>query len=157
MQKGERAGKFWFSPDVPDEVKSSCKDVLLRNEYLIPNWCNEVRIFWNAVADDTNDGTVAAYIDTSYAYRYASIFICPPFLNEELDDREIRIKHELCHIVSTPLVSYVRDVSNILGVEETTAQLVARESSEKVESMTEDLVYILMKMEDFYAKKYSKK
>lgn len=155
MQKGEKVGKYWFSPDLPDEVKSSCKDILLNNEYLIPNWCNEVRIFWNPNGYD--DGNASAYIDTSYAYRFAAIFICPPFLSEELDDREIRIKHELCHIVSTPVVSYVRDVANIVAPEEPMNQLVVRESSEKVESMTEDLVYILLRMEEFYAKKYSKK
>lgn len=153
MSKGERVGKYWFSPDVPDEVKSSCKELLISNESLIPNWCNEVRIFWNPQGYED----AAAYIDTSYAYRYAAIFICPPFLNEEPEDRELRIKHELCHIVSSPLVSYVNDIAKILGVEESIEQIVKRESSEKVESMTEDLVYILMQMEEKYAKKYHKK
>jgi hypothetical protein len=154
MTSGEKCGqKYWFSPNVPDEVKSSCKDLLIANEYLIPTWCNEVRIFWNAEGEPD----AAAYIETSYSYRCASITICPPFLSEEPEDRELRIRHELCHIVSAPLVSYARSLANIFGADDDNIKaLVDRESSEKVESMTEDLVFILQQMERTFEKKFNK-
>lgn len=147
MTKGEKIGKFWFSAAMPDEVKDSCKDLLVKNDYLIPSWCNEVRIYWDCAGDDNDGALAAAYVETNYAYRYAAMYICPPFLSEELEDRDIRIKHELCHIVSSPLVSYVRDTVNILGKDENLSQLVSRESSEKVEAMTEDLSYIILEIE----------
>ncbi len=154
---GDRAGKFWFSPEIPEEVKNSCRHILIENEFLVPNWCNEVRIYWSPDGYD-KDGDTVAYITSNYAYRFAAISICPPFLNEEEEDRKSKIKHELCHIVSTPLASYVKDTANILTDEhEIISQIVNREITERAEAMTEDLVYVLMKMEEFYIKKYSKK
>jgi hypothetical protein len=159
MAEGLRVGKFWFSSLVPKEVLDTCKDTLLKYECLIPNWCNEVRVYWDAEGNSPDDGenTATAYISTNYAYRFASLNICPPFLSEEIEDRETRLKHELCHIVSSPLVSYVRDTVAIVTQDEAMTQLVCRESTEKSESMTEDLAYILTQMEKTFSAKSSKK
>ena len=151
MIDGQRVGnKYWISSAVPDEVKAACEDILLKNEALIPGWVNEVRVYWDAEGDETEHGSglAAAYMEASYAYRYASITICPPFLSEEKADREIRIRHELCHIVSFPLIMYVKHVAETLsGEDDTVAQLVKKELSEKIESMTEDLAQIIQNFE----------
>lgn len=161
MITGERYGKkYWIHPLVPDEVKVACKDALEQNESLIPSWCNEVRIYWDSEGDQTDhgEGAAAAYMEASYAYRYASITICPPFLSEEPRDRESRIRHELCHIVTYPLILYVKNVAETLtNEEEVTAQLIRKELSEKIESMTEDLVQIISNIENDLSSKSSKK
>ena len=142
--KGKRIGKFWFSPVMPNEARLACEEILVENAALIPNWCNEVRVYWDSDGDEKGS---TAYIETKYAYRYASINICPPFLEEEDEDRETRIRHELCHIVSAPVLEYINRIAEILGKKEEVAALIDKESEEKVESMTEDLVYILMQMQ----------
>lgn len=148
MTKGLKVGKFWFEATMPDEVVNACKDLLIRNESLIPSWCEEVRIYFDAEGTDTSSGGLAsAYIETNYSYRFANLTICPPFLCEELQDRDNRIKHELSHIVTAPLIYYVRDIVGMMTKDEILCSIVSREMNEKVESVTEDLTNIFVKTE----------
>jgi hypothetical protein len=159
MVNGEKVGKYWFSPLIPDEVKDSCRGALLANEALIPAWCNEVRVYWDSegASTDHGEGSAAAYMEASYSYRYASITICPPFLSEEEPDKESRVRHELCHIVSYPILFYIKSVVETLtGEDETIATLVKKELSEKIESLTEDLAQIIFAMENKFKKSSNK-
>lgn len=161
MVEGERIGdKFWLSSELPNEVKDACRDTLLKNEALIPGWVNEVRIYWDAPGDriDGGEASASAYMTASYCYRYANITICPPFLSEEKADRENRLRHELSHIVSYPLMSYVKQVVETLSSEDdAVTQIVRMELSEKVESMTEDLTNIITNIEKKFSVLNSKK
>lgn len=153
MTKGECVGKFWFSEAMPQEVKDASLPLLVENEHLIPEWCHEVRVYWNPAGEHVGEDLAAAYIETEYAYRYATLTICPAFLSEEDEARTFRIKHELWHIVSSPLVSYLKDITDILSKrDELLSEIVARESTEKVESLTEDLTNILIKIEEKQSK-----
>lgn len=154
--QSERVGKFWFSEKLPVEVKNSVKDVLVKNEVLIPSWCNEVCICW----DDGEDSVdFSAYVETQYAYRKADLYICPAFLREDAYDRDLTIKHELAHIVSSPLLFFVQQVTGIMVDEEDDkyTKLILRESKEKSESMTEDLARIFLAMENKFNNDNTKK
>lgn len=144
--KYNREGKYWFQEDLPKEVYESCINLLRENQDLIPSWCEEVRVCWDSQGEHTiNGNSAAAYIESNYAYRYARLSICPPFLNDSEEDRLDTIRHELAHIVTAPLVNYVRDSFSILADEdEPLCQLISKELGEKVESVTEDLKNIIV-------------
>lgn len=156
MKEGLKIGKFWFSSNMPDEVIDTCKTELTCYEDLVPSWCEEVRVYFDALgAEPTSDvGNVSsAYIETNYAYRFASLYICPPFLLEEKSERTKKVIHELCHIVSSPVIQYTRDIAIIVSKDDIVSELVTRESSEKIESMTEDLSNIIYKLYEKINKK----
>jgi hypothetical protein len=149
------SNRFWFHGEVPEEVISACKSLLEENEHLIPSWCNKVRVYWDAEGDenDNSSSLTGAYIETSYAYRNASLTICPAFLSETPEDREALIKHELLHIVSGPLITHVRTVSEALCKDEAYSAIIEKQNQEKIESLTEDLTIILLAIESKLSKK----
>ncbi len=142
----KRHGKNIISPDVPEEVLKSCLHILLEYEYIIPSWCNGVSVSWNAREDEDS----IAYITTLYEYRRADLVICPLFLNEDEEDKRLRIRHELSHILTAPLVGYCRSTVGILLKDaDPILEKVIREGlREKYESLTEDLANVLGKAEE---------
>ncbi len=143
----EYTGKFWFDGSLPKEVLESCRDIFLANEDLIPEWCHEVIIKWDSDADNNSDETISAYVVTSYCYRNATIHLCPQFLSALPEVKQTIIQHELFHIVSQPLIEYVKDVVGIMTKDDKVLKkIIWHQISEKMESMTEDLTNILKKI-----------
>lgn len=133
-------GKFWFSPHMPDEILEVAKEYFLPLEWMIPAWCEEVRIFWNEEGLSDESSTAAAYMSSSYSYRFARIALCPSFLNQEEEERKLTVSHELSHVVLSPFANYVRETFDTLaGENEMIRKLVDTEIRERYEAITEDL------------------
>lgn len=148
--EGKRVDKFWFSPELPKEVLDSCEKLLIDNSYIIPSWCESVSVSWNA-----QDAENVAYITTHYEYRTAHLVLCPYYLNEDDGERDIKIKHELSHILTAPMVSQFRRISASLldGKDDATKEIVEEVIREKFECVTEDLARLLVRAEEQFNSK----
>ena len=137
-------GKFWFSPHMPDEVLELAKELFLPLEWMIPAWCEEVRVFWDAEGFDNDreskDNSASAYMTASYSYRFARIALCPVFLSQEDEERRLTVRHEMGHVILSPFADYVREAFDTLaGDNEIVRKLVETEIRERYEAVTEDL------------------
>jgi hypothetical protein len=134
--------RFQFKGEFPAEVRPVVEAIILRYDYLLPSWCHHVVVFWKA---DERDGDIA-WCSSKYEYKFASITICPLWLDGDAEERERAIEHELNHIPTMPLADWIRGAITRLVPKECKPELQA-ELLESLriwnESVTSELVDIM--------------
>jgi hypothetical protein len=138
------ASKFVYSEQIPEEVKPAIKEILDKYECLVPSWVNYVNVSWSAVPRERN---ASAESMGDYAYRWATIFICPLFLDESPTEREDTIIHELVHVVLFPLTNYYAQIIGSLDEQpEKVQNFMDIQLSEKIEAVTVDTTACLLRL-----------
>lgn len=90
-----------FTPSVPREVQQAMRLSLHRWLWLVPSWCHELRVVWDTGLD------CPAAMQAQDEYRYAEIIMGPTWLDEDDDERESVVRHELAHLLIAPMVAWV--------------------------------------------------
>lgn len=73
-------------------------------KHLIPDWCHEVRVFFDTDGDPHN----SAVCIPNYSYRFMQIFLNPNFFIEE--DWKTTLIHEIFHAIFRPYVEFVTNL-----------------------------------------------
>lgn len=83
-----------WMPDVPDEYREASESLLKEYLWLVPAWCQTLRVQNNVGAK----GGEAASTETRPEYRHARITLTPWFLECDAGARRQIVIHELLHI-----------------------------------------------------------
>jgi hypothetical protein len=135
--------KFVYSPTLPKEILSAVKDTLEKYEALVPGWVKHVNVSW--IAHPNEPGT-SAESRGDYAYRWASIYLCPTFLDENEAEREDTLIHELVHVMLFPLTNYYSDLVGYLDDQpDKVRDFIRNQTVEKMESVTVDVTTSLLR------------
>ena len=138
--------KYYFGENIPSELLPLLKEKFAKYEDLVPGWCECVSVFWNPErVDETQliSGETTGYYD----YRRASINICSGFLGETDSDREDTIRHELAHVLLSPIENFVgKAVQNIKNKE--LKSFVSEQFSVVLESVVQDVASALQKIRE---------
>ncbi len=105
--------RIQYRPDVPSEIREAVDPLLRRHASLVPTWCHEVVVFY-----DAENGDDVANVRVLHPYRFAQVTICPPWLRQTAEDREQAIRHELIHIPLAPMTDFVKDLIERMGGED---------------------------------------
>ena len=142
--------KIVIDGEVPSDISKGLPALFEKNSYIIPDWCSEVRVIWDASPEDEdgNASDAPAYTDTQYEYRFATVAICPSFLAESVEAKDKIIKHELGHIITSPIIDHIFQVLEILDLEEETLNILKYTLQQHMEAVTEDLTTVLLRAED---------
>lgn len=138
-------GKIRTYEDVPEFVKPELSRFLDRLNYLVPDWCSHVWVFWSA-NDSGNDSTVAS-ITAYYDYRWARMTVYASWLDQTEDFKREALIHELMHLFIAPLGDYARDTLKLLIPEDEAqkfSKATCEQIRERVESVTQDLTRLVL-------------
>ena len=142
--------KLVYSENIPAEVLPAVKAKLEKYEKLIPSWTQEVRVYWNGAPG--GDATISGSSDGNFAYRWATISICPAFLDEKDSEREDTAIHELSHVLLFPLTDFFDQLLCYFDEQpEKVKDFMKSQLMERIEGVTVDLtsaVLRLMKREE---------
>lgn len=141
-----KQSKFVFDADIPKTVMPELREYLLPCEWLIPSWCQKVRVGWIAQEDEDD---AALSIEVHYAYRWARINVFPCF-HLQTDKREMVI-HEILHAFASVLANYARDAIKLLVPEDEAPkfrQSLLDELTNRHEALVQDLTYCIVRKLD---------
>lgn len=130
--------KLNFNNNIQPEFKTEIIRCLNKFAWLIPAWVGEIYI---NVIGNGGEGEVASVI-VRYDYRFVSLDVCAVWLNQDIEDREIQLLHEIIHMHLSLIANYARDQMNILcPVEEASKlnQTIMQELAGRHEAATQDL------------------
>lgn len=124
-----------YLPGIPPEVATVLEPIIERWKFLLPTWCQDLRIEWKPDLD----GDIA---ETSihYANRWAVIRVAAPWLDGEPADRETVIIHEMIHVTMEPLQRAAFTTVDTLTEKDSPAyRLAERQIRDGTEAVAEDL------------------
>lgn len=138
-----------FDENIPSSMRKELIELFKTNAYIIPDWCSYVHVAWEAEPLDDSNNIVScpAYTSTEYPYRKAVVKICPSFIDEDDFGKDHIVKHELGHIITSPLVDYIENVLGMLDLEESTESIIKDSLQTYSEAVTQDLTNILKSLE----------
>lgn len=121
--------------DVPREVKAAVQSELACWTFLLPPWCQELRIRWDPELEATAEVTVHV------PNRWATIRIGPPYLEQPQDERLVVILHEILHIALHPYTTATTAAMRHLAGEDRQELLAMGEDfvEQALEGVVEDL------------------
>jgi hypothetical protein len=99
-------GKFHFDKSVPEVVRAEVARFLPAHEWLVPAWCHRVNIFWKETDGEGSDAEVV----TLHEYRYANLTFYGRWLAGTDEQKAQTVAHELIHVITNPLMRYVREL-----------------------------------------------
>lgn len=106
-------GKWIYRGEWPAEPRRATEAALAGLEWLVPDWCREVCLRWEAQPPEDASGA-AAETEIAYEYRWAVIRIFPEFFADTPDGRRCNLTHELLHIFVGPLAEYAEQLATRL-------------------------------------------
>lgn len=98
-----------WAKDVPDEYRDVLEPILEAWYALVPTWVQEFRVMWRG---DDNGAALGAKVN--YRNRWAFLYVGPSFLGEPVDEREVAVLHELCHVLTEPLSVVAERIADML-------------------------------------------
>lgn len=134
--------------DWPAEVRGAVEPYLIYWKQIVPAWCAEVIVRWDP---DLHENSMMTQVRPEY--RDTILVVGPGWIDMEDESRDLTVVHELAHIITGPLVNFIR--STIRAV--TDDGMILREVLEEqarvaFESVVEDQARIirrLLKSPDF--------
>lgn len=128
-----RAKVIW-KEEVPAEIRAAVEPHLTRWLGILPGWCEEIIMRWNA---DTTSASLQT--DVRPEYRDVILEVCPSWLDLGEDSRECAVVHELCHVLAGPLVNFTRDTIWQMSDEGSALRgILQRECEKAFEGVVED-------------------
>jgi hypothetical protein len=140
-------GKFEYDRDFPPEVIAEVQDLIESLSWLLPGWCQRVRVTW--YQNGSPEGTVAA-CGANYEYRGIDIDIYPTLLSQDDDRRREILIHEMVHGLLGPLTDYARrELKRLLPKSEAPKyrDAVLEQLRLCVESVTQDFAHTIHQRE----------
>lgn len=137
------SNKFTFDAAVPAEARDALRPYLDAYAWLVPAWCHRVYVYW--LASDGEDGDTDAEVNPMFDYRYAKLTFYANWLAGPPERRGAVVAHELLHIVTNPLMRYIRRVAKD-AFEEDEPKLFAHVEEglrERCEGVIEDLAQMI--------------
>lgn len=118
---------------VPAETKEALEPHLRRWMPLLPTWCQEFAIEWQPM----NDSRMAVRVN--YRNRSAVLILTPLWLSDSPEERANSLRHELVHVLLTPLMDAVGSIIDSNTEKNTPARKMADEMYNlALESSVED-------------------
>lgn len=138
--------KFIYSETLPEEILPTLKTKLSKYEDLIPGWVQEIRVFWNSNPEVAGDKFISGQSLGNFPYRWATITICPGFLDEADSDRDDTLIHELVHIILCPLTDFYDQLMHYFDDQpDKVKSFVSGQFTERSEGVTVDLTAALLR------------
>ena len=119
-----------WSPSVPKEVAAIVAPMLDRWRCALPTWCHDLRILFDTELEEP------AETQPQMEYRFAEITIGPDWLTEDAVARENILLHEICHLLTAPLVDFVDDALEVEGDDALAAIVFRRAYEGTVQDLT---------------------
>lgn len=142
-QETLKAGRFSFEMDWPEAILGELQPLIEQYDFLIPSWCNVVRVLWCPKMDK-----FYATMDAEISYRRATLSVSPSLMDHDDAARQKTIRHELIHISTVPLVEFAERAIKTLTAGDDKRDIrkaLNRELKHYHEGMTEDLAHCLEK------------
>lgn len=99
-------GIFQYDRDFPPEVLAEVQDLIESLAWLLPGWCQRVKVTWYQGGDAEG---VQAACGINYDYRSIDLDIYPALLSNDADRRREIMTHEMVHGLLNPFFCYARD------------------------------------------------
>lgn len=136
--------KFIYSDAIPAEILPLIQTKLEKYENMIPGWAQEVRVYWNG---NPGGEAISGSSDGNFGYRWATVTLCPAFLEERDLDREDTIVHELSHVILFPLTNFYDQLMGYLDEQpDKVKDFMRQQLLERIEGVTVDLTTALFKL-----------
>ena len=132
-----------WEPDVPDDIKAIVEPHLEHWKDLVPTWCQEFIVRYDAVLDNR------MAVKVNYRNRWALLIVTGLWLGETQEARDKSLSHELIHVNLEPLVAPVVRI-----IEDTTKEGTVERSladsmfSDGMEAAVEDLAQCIVRMRE---------
>lgn len=134
-----KSGKFVYEMDWPEHELAAFRPLIDSCEYLVPSWCNRVRVLWCPKMNKAY-----ATMNSELKYRRATLNISPCLSDLGDEERQKIIRHEIIHISTIPLVEFAeKTIKNLAGDRDDIRKVLNRELEQYHEGMTEDLAHCL--------------
>ena len=126
--------RFYWEPDIPEDVCDIIRPFLDSWKELIPTWCQDFTIRYDHSAQ------VLARTIINYSTRWAVVVITPEWIAESEKTRENAVIHELIHLNLEPLQRATGQIIKDVIEEETPIHKLATTMFEDgMESAVQDL------------------
>ena len=123
-----------YSGDWPTDIKAIVESVLRPWVHLVPGWCRTIDVRF-----ESEDGEDCASVRVNFEARWAVISIHPQWLEEDPEDRERILVHEIVHIHIHPMRSAFHD--SIESLDKPLKDFAWTRFKEAWEGATEDLAW----------------
>jgi hypothetical protein len=133
--------------DVPKEVQPLIKEHLRRIEHLVPSWCNKISVKFVTDNESDEDGNIKyAEVVVQHEYRRTTLYVYPPWLDDDEETRHERLRHEMAHLSTAPLFQLACRIVDECFADEA-GKLLKGELQKASEAATEDFMQILKRVE----------
>lgn len=138
-----RRPRVIWDKSVPRALRALCKPHVEQHVYLLPGWCEEIRIGYDADSEGAS-----ANVRVAQEYRFARITLHPPMIDMSEADRADTIRHEILHVATMPMVVLLHKAMNALELESANPPLhawIVESARETMESVVQDLTESLLR------------
>lgn len=134
-----------YQEGIPSEVLPTIQRLVEPWRWLIPPWCQEVKVVWEQEAAEGDAAGASACAYVNYEYRWARISFYPRFLTDPPHLQTENVAHELLHIAVEPLARYALETVDTLLKEESPKfhATLRKELTERTEAVVTDLAYLI--------------
>jgi hypothetical protein len=122
----------------PSEIRQAVEPLLKRWLHLTPRWVNVLKVGY-----DERGGESICWIHTHYDYRWATLWVCPRFLDRNAKERHEDIRHEICHLITVAMADWCDQVLKKAIRDDLARELLMAEWKTRVEQTTQDLAIAL--------------
>lgn len=133
--------KYVYDRNIPVEVLPTLKQYLESLEYIIPDWCSVVNIFW-----EHNFGNTVITCSISYEYRRANLTFGSHFLDETHEGKQNKLIHDLLHIYDSVIYDRAYDIIDEIlpaDADKKLKKVYFEMLRERRESVTQDLAQLI--------------
>lgn len=138
-----RRPRIVWDKSVPRTLRALCKPHVDQHVYLLPGWCEELRIGY-----DTGTEGTSARVNVAQEYRFARVTLHPPMIDMSEVDRADTIRHEILHVATMPMVVLLHKAMDALDLESANPPLyawVVESARETMEGVVQDLTESMLR------------